>query len=276
MIVLKAIGRFFARIGRWIRDTAWVQPLLIVGGIFAIIFSISPIVQWVESWSNKGNESENYYTKYRLSLEDCDKQESEADGLFQYLEDIENKTETAKQKSTYGEKFFISFVQVGCAGCESNYEGFKTLQSGWNKDFEINDSHGFKLHTIYIDQDDKDINSDNIFNQYILDTYSNIFEQAITVATESDYCTNLTTSGNTEDSTYYKTASALLDEGGFVSPTSFLVDLSARDLVNSAYGITQVFFEYEGANGGTDSYAKAQTLADCWNTEGIFSDEYKK
>ena len=40
MVVLRAIGNFFARIGRWIRDTAWVQPLLIVGGIFAIIFSM--------------------------------------------------------------------------------------------------------------------------------------------------------------------------------------------------------------------------------------------
>lgn len=276
MIVLKAIGRFFARIGRWIRDTAWVQPLLIVGGIFAIIFSISPIVQWVESWSNKGNESENYYKKYQLSLENCDTQKSKADGLFQYMEAIQNNEETAAQKKEYGEKFFVCFVQVGCAGCESNYDGFNTLQDKWNKDFEINDSYGFKMHTIYIDEDDENINSSNIFNQYILDTYSNIFEEAIQIAQSSAYCTNLTTSGSTEESSYYKTAGALLDEGGFVSPTSFLVDISRRNDVNSAYGITEVFFEFEGVDGGTDSYSKAQTLADCWNKEGIFSDDYKR
>ena len=55
MKVLRAIGRFFARIGRWIRDTAWIQPLLIVGGIFGIIFSIPYITNWVKSWFAEGN-----------------------------------------------------------------------------------------------------------------------------------------------------------------------------------------------------------------------------
>ena len=40
MVVLRAIGGFFARIGRWIKETAWIQPLLIVGAIFAVIFAI--------------------------------------------------------------------------------------------------------------------------------------------------------------------------------------------------------------------------------------------
>ena len=40
MKVLSAIGGFFARIGRWIKETAWIQPLLIVGAIFAVIFAI--------------------------------------------------------------------------------------------------------------------------------------------------------------------------------------------------------------------------------------------
>ena len=37
MIILKAIGAFFVKIWRWIKDTAWVQPLLIVGAIFAAL-----------------------------------------------------------------------------------------------------------------------------------------------------------------------------------------------------------------------------------------------
>ena len=43
MKILKAIGAFFARIWRWIKETAWVQPLLIVGAIFAIIFAFEPV-----------------------------------------------------------------------------------------------------------------------------------------------------------------------------------------------------------------------------------------
>ena len=49
MKILRAIGHFFAKIGRWIANTAWVQPLLIVGGIFAIIFSIPYIKRGFEN-----------------------------------------------------------------------------------------------------------------------------------------------------------------------------------------------------------------------------------
>jgi hypothetical protein len=49
MKVLKAIGDFFVRIWRWIKETAWVQPLLIVGAIFAIIFSIPYFTKWISS-----------------------------------------------------------------------------------------------------------------------------------------------------------------------------------------------------------------------------------
>ena len=67
MVVLRAIGKFFARIGRWIKETAWVQPLLIVGGIFAIIFSIPYIVKGVSSWfDQKGTASENFYSKFQV------------------------------------------------------------------------------------------------------------------------------------------------------------------------------------------------------------------
>ena len=93
MKVLRAIGNFFARIGRWIRDTAWVQPLLIVGGIFAIIFSIPYITNWVGSWFEV-NQSEKYYKDHQLSLKNCDDKKSEADGIFQYLVDISNGTDT--------------------------------------------------------------------------------------------------------------------------------------------------------------------------------------
>ena len=48
MKILRVIGAFFVKIGRWIANTAWVQPLLIVGGIFGIIFSIPYIKKAIE------------------------------------------------------------------------------------------------------------------------------------------------------------------------------------------------------------------------------------
>ena len=68
MKVLRVIGGFFARIGRWIRDTAWVQPLLIVGGIFGIIFSIIPIKDGIEKLMEEGDPTEKYYKKLYFQL----------------------------------------------------------------------------------------------------------------------------------------------------------------------------------------------------------------
>ncbi len=67
MNILKAIGGFFTKLWRWIKETAWVQPLLIVGAIFAVIFSIPKITGWVESWG-LGSAS-RYFAEYQQSLE---------------------------------------------------------------------------------------------------------------------------------------------------------------------------------------------------------------
>jgi hypothetical protein len=59
----KAIGRFFKRIWQWIKNTAWVQPLLIVVIIFAIIFSFSsnsPLMTWIKSLSDPDTTGEFY------------------------------------------------------------------------------------------------------------------------------------------------------------------------------------------------------------------------
>jgi len=85
MVVLRAISGFFVKIGRWIKETAWIQPLLIVGGIFAIIFSIPYISNWVSSWFTDSNAASGFYKDYKVSLEGADKGTSDADDLFKYM-----------------------------------------------------------------------------------------------------------------------------------------------------------------------------------------------
>ena len=282
MKVLRAIGAFFARIGRWIRDTAWVQPLLIVGGIFAIIFSIPYITKGVQSWFKEGDPVEKYYQKYALSfdgVEDEEKKDSEVDRLFQYMEDIDeangdvsklNKDDVKK----FGEKFFLCFVQENCDGCASGFPGFETLQKNWNKKgLDIDDDNGFRIHTIYIDTVDDDVDSDNLFNDFILNRYAKIFEEVIQVAQESNYCINQ--DGST--STYYSLAGNMLEEGKFNSPTTFLVEANPAEPVNWEYGVNEVLFDYSPKEGqGDGKFARAATLCDAWNHKGIFSDEYQK
>ena len=264
MIVLKAIGRFFARIGRWIRDTAWVQPLLIVGGIFGIIFSIPYITNWVSSWfENDGNEADAYFFKYDLSLDGCEDKDSEADKLMQYIIDISNGTQTEAQERKFGEKFFLSFVQEGCPNCPDLYDGLSTLQKNWNNTklgYELDGT--FKLHTIFIDQYDEEDDDLNLFEEYFLTrNYPEVFEDAVEVAQSSEYCSNL--GGST--STYFATADKLADPEGFASPTTFLVD--------NVDGIKEVLFNFDGKEGETGATAKAMTLMDCWNGKGVFSSD---
>lgn len=281
MKVLRVIGGFFARIGRWIRDTAWVQPLLIVGGIFGIIFSIIPIKDGIEKLMEEGDPTEKYYKKYALSLEKSKEGESEVDGLFKYIEDLQTYNGDvskldAKDVKKYGEKFFLAFVQENCSGCESGYPGFVTLQKNWNKmGLTINDGLSFRIHTIYIDTiDEDDATSDNLFNDYILNRYTRVFEEAIQTAQESDYCINQAT-GKLTDSTYYKDAGKMLEEGGFQSPTTFLVS-AADAALGYQYGISEVLFNYSPKGNEEGDFRRAETLCDAWNHADIFSADYKK
>ncbi|MGM9873457.1 MAG: hypothetical protein ACI31G_00860 [Bacilli bacterium] len=275
MVVLRAIGNFFVRIGRWIRDTAWVQPLLIVGGIFAIVFSIPYITRWVQSWYASGAEDVTYYNKFKLSLDGCDEQKSKADQLLQYLEDYSNDTQTEEQTKKYGEKFFVAFVQEDCASCEANYYGFEYLQKNWNKSgYEIDDGNKFGLFTIFLDSENDD--GDNLFQKYFYDTHSFVFEESAQSAEESYYYVNQ----NGSSGSYASELRNLEDSDSFASPTVFLVDLTDDSTsYTNKYGVSEVFFAYEGtAKGGAStstSQAKAQTLCDAWNHKGIFGDNYK-
>ena len=65
--VLFAIGRFFRNIWRYIMTNAWIQPILIVALIFAIIFGLTGIpalIDEVKSWFD--DTSDNRIKNQRL------------------------------------------------------------------------------------------------------------------------------------------------------------------------------------------------------------------
>lgn len=275
MIVLRAIGRFFARIGRWIRDTAWVQPLLIVGGIFAIIFSIPYITNWVKSWFEGSNEADSYFERFKLSLDGAKDQKSEADELFKYaLGDYENDTQKQSEyEKRFGKKFFVAIVEKGCAGCETAYKGFETLQNKWNTgDFQTNDS--FKLFTIYADTTDSDDNTINLFKKYFYGTYyDQYFEEVCSSMTQSAYYKNK----GGDSSSYATELETLIDEDKWAAPVFMYFDFEANlPQSDNQLRVTEVLFSVDGKDDKTDSIAKARTLFDCWNHADIFSKDYEK
>ena len=135
--VLRAIGGFFAKIGRWIANTAWIQPLLIVGGIFAIIFSIPYIKKGIDGLAaaNTTDEKIEYYKSRAISLDNAKDHNSNFDKLLTWLE--EGNAEEVKK--AYGEKFFLSFVTEDCAYCKECVDGFNLLiPTSTNGDLKVN------------------------------------------------------------------------------------------------------------------------------------------
>lgn len=263
MVVLRAIGGFFAKIGRWIRDTAWIQPLLIVGGIFAVIFSIPYITSWVSSWFSSGSASNSYYDGKSLSWSDIDEQKSEIDNLFQYVSNFETeKGNASKAYKKYGEKFFVAFVQEDCTGCESNYYGFKTLQSDW-KNYTTTEE--FKLFTIFIDEENEDDKVEtNYFKKYIVgdyntDHYNEVFEAFSTLETNYTVLNSIDVEAKFNE---------------FTSPTTFLFDFTENAPKGGNYngdaldfGLSEIFFDVTGDSNNK----KAKFIWECWNHSGAFS-----
>ena len=279
MFILRAIGNFFVRIGRWIKNTAWIQPLLIVGGIFAIIFSIPYISKWVGSWFTSDTASEKYYSSKKISLKKAEDGNSDVDKLFSYLADPEN-SENAKAKAKYGDKFFVTLVQDGCAGCDDRYGGFKTLEENWNKGEFTGLDGSFKLFTIYVD--DLNDGGENLFeNVYNRPDVQEMFEKAIEGLQDQDkhpYARNSTSS-----SSYASDLENLIIPDEITTPTTFLIDFTEKGQEHAKWtsknGIREVLFSFEGTD-GNDDYAKARTLRNAWTNEdnqnNVFSTKYRK
>ena len=286
MVVLRAIGRFFVRIGRWIKDTAWIQPLLIVGGIFAIIFSIPHLTKWVKSWFTDTSAAEKYFSSKKVSLKNADKDHgSDVDVLFDYLTAFKNGEEDklATGEKKFGKKFFLTLVQEECADCESRYGAFETLEKNWNSGSLTGLDGEFKFHTIYVDT--KNDNGENLFEKvYDRDTVTELFENLIPymagdAGAEHPYRNNI----SSPDS-YISNLGNLTNREEISTPTTFLIDLTENAPEwTSEYGVREVLFSFDGIN-GSDNIAKARTLHDAWinydkpgdGRSNIFSPEYKK
>ena len=274
MKVLRAIGGFFARIGRWIANTAWIQPLLIVGGIFGIIFSIPYIKQAIDD-AQVDNTDYNYayYKSKALDLSEGGK----ADKLFTYLE----KGQLENVKKEFAPKFFLAFVEADCSKCKECVDGFKYIEANYKKE-----GMGSKpvIYTILVD---KKKNSDDkeTMAKKLLDKHEDLFYDIGADYSEDSYILYKNVPSIEKS---YKESAVLL--AGSTSqeidiPTIFMFDydehvkqdgrwnsngftaylLNYVDLVSTA-------FEGEGVNKTT----KGMLLRDCWNyrSDSIFGKDY--
>lgn len=255
-----ASSNIFVRIWNWIKNTAWIQPLLIVGIIFGIIFSIPSITTAIKNAQTKYSSAETYYGKYQLSLAGED--DSPAQKLINNILD----------ENLDGQKFFLVFVASDCSACEEAKGGFYTLQHKFSKS-ELG-GNSFAMKTIFTDEDtnENDLTT-TAFVHFLLNPDTAAFMSNVV-----DYVK--------ETSVYYQkhmlgqstrsAADDILDsiENGtessslFQTPTVMLVDFTEKAIAANRYGVTQAFVGVPG----DDNYDKALFLADCWNGTGDFAD----
>ena len=276
MNILKSISAAFNRLWRWITETAWVQPLLIVGGLFAIIFSISKFVGWFSVMAVGSNSG--YFNSYRLSLENEGKSgyDTEADKMTATINDFSFKDFGSYQEAKaaldakgviadYGIKYYFVIIENDCSPCDEAKSAFEVLQNGWNTavGFKIDDAQPFRIHTINAseestnDPDFKDIvEEQKAFSRYVhkfddLDLWA----RAAGKLEQSPYKLNKSIS----ETKYNVIENA--DAGAWETPTIFLVDWTEAAWNEDRFGISEVLF---GLTGDTD-FAKATLLRQMWN-----------
>ena len=272
MKILSAIGGFFARIGRWIKETAWIQPLLIVGAIFAIIFAIPHIIDVVKSWFDESDAANKYFAKYQLSLKNGDvvpegqyTGTSKVDELFTYLED----KETDKIKSSYGEKFFVAIVEENSSSCKDLYGGLKMFQDKFNKNDEFKNLDGkFKLYTIYKDSISTVDDETNLFDTVWGNHYDLFEDFATTGYLTSTYYAQYKGYNNDQ---YQNSFVGNSESCPISAPLLMYFDFTDANLIKPENqritGLSDVIFTVDG----TGDLDKARTLKNCWAHADIFN-----
>ncbi|MCQ2796751.1 MAG: hypothetical protein MJ213_05605 [Bacilli bacterium] len=267
MKILKAIGGVFVKIWRWIKNTAWVQPLLIVGVIFGVIFSIPAISSGIQGLINGANSADTFYHNFQKSMEG-DKT-SAADVLIKNY----NKYDDSEENIIIPEneqKYFLMFTSSNNAETKEIKAGFETLRANWGPDSVYaprQSGEKFQLYTIFTDEITTSTTpNENAFSKFLGRNYS-FFETASGVGFDSDYYLNK----KITDDDLNNLATPSPDN--FKIPTIFLVDWSAKInpdhsvTPDKSAGITQVLFDVPGDTPN----AKASLLFDCWNCEGDFT-----
>ena len=264
MIVLRAIGAFFARIWRWIRETAWVQPLLIVGIIFGVMFSIKPIYNAIKDAKAKSSSAETYYRQFQVSLADGDNSQA-----YKLTEQIEASITAQENKidSSYGlgNKFFLMYVAEDCDKCNSAKGGFEYFGENFSSIYSKDNDEPFHLVTIFTDEVMTDGSDENetAFVQY-LEKQVDFFETVGGTIWDSPYHVN----GGISNSDIEAIQEA--DPENFLTPTIMLIDFS-DSCPDATKGVTDVFVGVEevGTSGNSDAN-KAEFLYDAWTHQGKF------
>lgn len=277
MNVLKKLGTPFVALWRWIKETAWVQPLLIVGVIFAIIFSIPSITSWVQSW-DFGDDKYNWLENKQLSLEGItdEKIDGEAARFLSTFEEAQSlwknneKDEAREKMKSYtgdADKLFLYFVQENDASDNIN-EANKYLVEEARKDkvtSKVDDYKGgnFQYRTIFTDQVIEDKDGEYIYEshtafEYLLKSreFESFYSTIYNAYQNTPYYQNIINDkvDGVQLDSYQSSINSLRTTTNPSAPTLFIIDLTNNDNENI---ISNIVFSIEGSN----KHSRADFLA---------------
>ena len=280
--VLKVIGTPFIKLWTWIKETAWVQPLLIVGIIFAVIFSIPSITSWVQSW-NFGSDTYTFLQNKKLSLEGMTDVPSgqAADFFSSYVSAREKWSNDDKEgarndmKAYVGDsnKMILFFVAEDDTGASVNEAANYLVNEGWSNlvTAEFPEAPAFQYEAIFTDQtidlgDDDDTYKDKNPFAYLWQSadYQQFVEDAYFVTTVSPYYINLEEAS--AKTTLKNNAENIVSSSNYTSNLAYYVTIDLTDTNTTDNIITNVFFEITGA----DKYEKAEFLSEAWTNSEDF------
>lgn len=258
----------FIKLWNWIKETAWIQPLLIVGIVFGIIFSISPIVK---ACSTEDTEKEyTFYADREQSLENVftDVDNCEAVNLLTNIYNAQSLVEEKTYDSTEAqeaikklpaEKFFLMFYSKDCEACKNSSDAFEYLVENWGEGYfksKTDTQEKFEMYTINTLQEVKNKeDKDEVAFPELLENVPEFFENAGAEIRQSPYYIN----GKIDNTNLTNFSDA--NQDAFPVPTLLLIDFTSAE----ARGYQQLTFTIPGKNGDTGAASKAMTLMDCWN-----------
>ena len=291
MNILKGMNASLTKLWRWIKETAWVQPLLIVGAIFAVIFSIPKATSWVQSFGV--GTSTAYYMAQKKTLEgetydhaisseadkltyalmkwsnfaDQNEDHKEYEDYETFYADYQKSEEKAIIDKAGGDKFFLVYVAKDNDASDEAQEGFEALEDKWGTRYVAKDGKSFAFSTIYTDEDST--NDDDYvieaektaFNRYLMKFDDlGFFNDA---GARFDDCPYKKNANLTDSSNYtnFIEAGTKLDSSSFIKPTVILVDFSKEAFALGRVGVSEILFGVSGEQ----SYDKAALLNQMWN-----------
>ena len=269
MKILRVIGAFFVKIGRWIANTAWVQPLLIVGGIFGIIFSIPYIKKAIEDAQVDNTDYKYlYYSERSLSLTEGGR----LDTLLGYLENFEGEGVKEKIKKEYGTQFMLAFVQKECPNCKECVEGFQWFAKNNTS------ANKFKLYTVLVDKTGTVNGKTDYLAKYIVKNHQSLFDDLAAAYGDNTqnyplYINKPSVVEEMQGKIKQFTEWTLQDGEGIETPTIFTIDVD-KEAEWACNGVTEIVFNYTTLiKSGEDSndVNKGIVLRDMWTYYNDFN-----